>query len=513
MAQRLQNITVQAPGFAGINSQDSPVSIDQSFAATASNCIIDEYGRIGARKGYTEVSTDSSTATQLGSSRGIEAVHEYVKNDGTKTVFSAGNNKIFTGTTTITPVALPANYTITANNWKIVTFNNDVYFFQRGHKALKSTEGSTTLVEVVDGSHYAPEANEVIAAYGKLWAADVSGNKHTIYWSDTLNGMNWHSGASGSINLSKVFPTGSDEVVALAAHNGFLIIFGKRSIIVYQNAETPSSTTADFRIHDTVEGVGCIARDSVQHTGTDIIFLSEDGVRSFGRTIQEKSMPMRDISNNVRTGLTLAVRQQTNPIKSIYSANEAFYLLSLQDSQTVYCFDMRNTLPDGANRVTTWGGVNPRSLALLQDGSIYFGREDGIFKYEGYQDNGNAYEMIYYSNPMNFGNSTNLKFLKKFNITVIGNVASPTTLVWGYDYTGAYTKKIFGTALENTPISEYNVSEFNIGKFTAGVDIQRPSINTSGSGSVVTIGIESTINGAPYSIQQIDVHALLGRLI
>ena len=268
-----------------------------------------------------------------------------------------------------------------------------------------------------------------------------------------------------------------------------------------------------LELHDTVEGVGCIARDSVQHTGTDIIFLSEDGVRSFGRTIQEKSMPMRDISNNVRTGLTLAVRQQTNPIKSIYSANEAFYLLSLQDSQTVYCFDMRNTLPDGANRVTTWGGVNPRSLALLQDGSIYFGREDGIFKYEGYQDNGNAYEMIYYSNPMNFGNSTNLKFLKKFNITVIGNVASPTTLVWGYDYTGAYTKKIFGTALENTPISEYNVSEFNIGKFTAGVDIQRPSINTSGSGSVVTIGIESTINGAPYSIQQIDVHALLGRLI
>ena len=71
-----------------------------------------------------------------------------------------------------------------------------------------------------------------------------------------------------------------------------------------QNAETPSATTADFRIHDTVEGVGCIARDSVQHTGTDILFLSEDGVRSFGRTIQEKSMPMRDISNNVRNELT-----------------------------------------------------------------------------------------------------------------------------------------------------------------------------------------------------------------
>ena len=572
MAQRLQNITVQAPGFAGINSQDSPVSIDQSFAATADNCIIDEYGRIGARKGYVEVSTDSSTATQLGTSRGIEAVHEYVKNDGTKIVFSAGNLKIFTGTTTITPVTLPVGYTITANNWKIVTFNNDVYFFQRDHNALKSTAGSTTLVEVVDGAHHAPQANEVIAAYGKLWAADVTGNKHTIYWSDTLNGINWHGGASGSINLSKVFPTGSDEVVALAAHNGFLIIFGKRSIIVYQNAETPSSTTADFRIHDTVEGVGCIARDSVQHTGTDIIFLSEDGVRSFGRTIQEKSMPMRDISNNVRNELTYLASQQTNAIKSAYSPDEAFYLLSLPDSNTVYCFDMRGALPDGANRVTTWTGINPISFALLHDGTLYLGREDGIFEYKGYLDDNASYQMKYYSNPLSFGNSANLKFLKKFNITVIGNVASQTTLAWGYDYTGNFNTKTFSTALGNSQIAEFNEAEFGdntttlitpsstgtyLGafssapttsetnalyynttdsklyywsgsawveettvdtnytpsKYTFGIDIQRPSINTNGSGTVVTIGIESTVDGAPYSIQQIDVHALLGRLI
>jgi len=573
MAQRLQNITVQAPGFAGINSQDSPLSLDQSFAATASNCVIDEYGRIGARKGYTEVSTDSSTATQLGTSRGIEAVHEYVKNDGTKIVFSAGNNKIFTGTTTLTPVTLPDPYAITANNWKIVTFNNDVYFFQRNHTPLHSVEGSSTLV-VADhnGNHAAPAANEVIGAYGRLWAADVATNKHTVYWSDLLIGDSWQGGTSGSLDLTNVFPTGDDEIVALAAHNGFLVIFCRRSIIVYEGAELPSAATPVFKLNDTVEGVGCVARDSVQHTGTDILFLSEDGVRSFSRTIQEKSMPMRDISNNVRTELTTLVRQQVNPIKSIYSADEAFYLLSLQDSQTIYCFDMRGTLPDGANRVTTWAGVNPRSLAILQDGSLYFGREDGIFKYGEYLDNGSTYQMLYYSNPLNFGNSTNLKFLKKFNITVIGNVSAQTTLAWGYDYDGGFTKKNFSTELANSPISEFNVGQFGdntttliapsstgtylgafssaptttevnalyynttdsklyywsgsawveedtvdtsyvASKYTIGTDIQRPKINTSGSGTVVTIGIESTINGAPYSIQQIDVHALLGRLI
>ncbi|MDB4416999.1 hypothetical protein N9232_00480 [Akkermansiaceae bacterium] len=571
MAQQLQNITVQAPGFAGINSQDSPVSIDQSFAATASNCIIDEYGRIGARKGYTEQSSNVAFATD---SRGVEAVFESLDASGDKVVFSAADNKIYKGldfsVTDITPAgSTPA---ISANNWKIVSFNNHTYFYQREHEPLIYTDssGSGVLAKHSDFANQTtpPQANEVIGAYGRLWAADVSGNTKTVYWSDTLQGHKWSGGTAGSLDLTTVFPTGHDEIVALSAHNGFLVIFCKRSIIIYSGAESP----ANMVLHDTVEGVGCIARDSVQHTGTDIIFLSEDGLRSFGRTIQEKSMPMRDLSNNVRTELTLAVRQQTNPIKSIYSADEAFYLLSLQDSQTVYCFDMRNTLPDGANRVTTWGGVNPRSLALLQDGSLYFGREDGIFKYEGYQDNGNAYEMIYYSNPMNFGNSTNLKFLKKFNITIIGNVASPTTLVWGYDYTGNYTKKTFGTSLDNTPISEYNSAQFGdntttliapsstglylgafssapttdvvnalyynttesklyywsgsawveettvdsayiASKFTEGTDIQRPSVNTSGSGTVVTIGIESTINGAPYSIQQIDVHALLGRLI
>jgi len=522
MAQQLQNITVQAPGFAGINSQDSPISLDQSFAATASNCIIDEYGRIGARKGYTAVSTNN---TALGTSRGVEALHESLDHSGDKVVFSGGNNKIFSGTalTDITPVG----YTISANNWKIVDFNDHTYFFQRGHEPLLYTDhsGSGVLEAMSSHSHATgtpPQGNEVLAAFGRLWVADVTGNKHTVYWSDTLNGHAWTGGTTGSLDLTNVFPSGHDEIVALSAHNNFLVIFCKRSIIIYSGATSPANMT----LHDTVEGVGCIARDSVQHTGTDIIFLSEDGVRSFGRTIQEKSMPMRDISNNVRNELTELVREQTNPIKSIYSADEAFYLLSLQDSQTIYCFDMRGPLPDGSNRVTTWSSINPRSLALLQDGSIYIGREDGIFKYEGYKDNGSSYLMTYYSNPLNFGNSTNLKFLKKFNITVIGNVASNTTLAWGYDYGGGFIKKSFNTELSDTTVSEYGTAMFGRKDdlatpepayqesfYTTGIDIQRPSVNTSGSGTVVTIGIESTINGAPYSIQQIDVHALLGRLI
>jgi len=510
MAQQLQNITVAAPGFAGLNTQDSPIGVDPSFAAIADNCVIDQLGRIGARKGREAVSTNGGAV--LGSSRGIEMVYEYIDRSGDKVVLSAGNNKVFSGTTTLTDIT-PAAYTPTANNWKTVTLNNHVYMFQRDHEPLIGTDESGSFVlETMSGHSHstgtAPQGNEVLAAFGKLWVADVTGDKHTVYWSDTLNGHAWTGGASGSLDVTLVWPTGFDEITALAAHNGFLIIFGKKSILVYSGASSPASMT----LTDTIEGVGCIARDSVQHTGTDILFLSETGVRSFGRTIQEKSMPMRDISKNVRNDLMNLVALQVNPIKSLYSSDEAFYLLTLPDSNTVYCFDMRTPLPDGSQRATTWSGMYPLSFAVLEDGEIYIGLSSGITQYKGYMDGTEKYELRYFSNPLSFQNTSNLKFLKKFNLTIIGGQNTPTTLNWGYDYTQSYTKQAFTFGSSN--IGEYGVSEYNTtAEYTSSILINTPKVNTSGSGEVVTIGIEAEINGAAFSIQRIDIHALLGRLI
>jgi len=510
MAQQLQNITVAAPGFAGLNTQDSPIGIDPSFASVADNCVIDQLGRIGARKGWEEVSTNG--ASVLGSSRGIETVYEFIDNSGDKVILSAGNNKIFTGTTTLTD-ATPAGYTPTANNWKAVTLNDHVYLFQRDHEYVLGTDhgGSFVLEEHSAHTHATgtpPEANEVLAAYGRLWAADITGNKHTVYWSDLLNGHHWTGGTSGSLDVTTVWPTGFDEITALAAHNGFLIIFGKKSILVYSGASSPASMT----LTDTIEGVGCIARDSVQHTGTDILFLSESGVRSFGRTVQEKSMPMRDISKNVRSDLLSLVLNSTNPIKSLYSAEEAFYLLSIPDSNTVYCFDMRRQLEDGSNRVTTWSSIQPLSFALLDDNSIYIGLSSGVVKYSGYLDGTEKYQMRYFSNPLDFGNTSNLKFLKKFNVTIIGGQSTEAILNWGYDYTANYTKQAL-IFTSSATLAEYGIAEYNIAEYASSGTINTPKVNTSGSGEVVTIGIESEINGVPFSIQKIDIHALLGRLI
>ena len=50
MAQQLISINLVAPAFKGINTEDSPIAQDPSFAEVADNAVIDQRGRLAARK-------------------------------------------------------------------------------------------------------------------------------------------------------------------------------------------------------------------------------------------------------------------------------------------------------------------------------------------------------------------------------------------------------------------------------------------------------------------------------
>jgi hypothetical protein len=328
-----------------------------------------------------------------------------------------------------------------------------------------------------------------------------------VYWSDLLTGVKWDTGSSGSIDVSKVWPNGTDEVVGLASHNGLLFIFGKRQILIYQGAEDP----ATMSLADTIVGLGCIARDSIAKTGNDLVFLSDQGVRSLNRTIQEKSAPMRDISKNIRTEFTAFVQSETGEIFSAYSPEEAFYILHLPEQNTTFCFDVRTPLEDGAFRVTEWNGIDPRCALRTSDGKFLIGKEDGVAQYDGYQDNSQPYIMRYFTNYLDFGAASQLKLLKSLKVSVIGGSGTQATLNWGYDYAYSYKKRTF--TLQEQELAEYGIAEYGLGEFNAGVLVNRPSVNASGGGQVVQLGIESTIDGSPVSIQRITAQALIGRVL
>lgn len=501
MAEERRNIYTAAPGFKGLNTQDSPVTQDPSFASVADNAVIDKFGRVAARKGLNVQTSDVSA---LGSSRGIEAVFEFIDESGNKTVFSAGNNKIFTGTSTLSEVTLPGGYSISANNWKIISFNNETYFFQKGHAPLKSSDGSTTLTTFT-----APQANEVVAAFGRLFVGDVTGDRHTLSFSDLLDGDDFSSGSSGTLDLFTVFPEGFDSIVAIREFNNFLVIFCERNILLYTGASSPSSMS----LSDIISGIGCISRDSVQSIGTDIFFLSTSGIRSLGRVIQEKSNPIGNVSKNVRDSMMQSVNAEALNIKSVYSPENSFYLLFLPTSNEVFCFDTRGVLEDGASRATLWKNITILGGARLDDGTLLFGNSNGLNKYDGFLDGTQTYSFKYFSNPQSYDDPARLKMLKELSFTILGGSGYEVVGAWSYDYTENFTKQAFN--IRTTLIAEYGISEYNVStsEYSTSIVIDIARVKATGAGKVVTTGIEAEINGKELSIQELNTEAIVGRLI
>jgi hypothetical protein len=87
------------------------------------------------------------------------------------------------------------------------------------------------------------------------------------------------------------------------------------------------------------------------------------------------------------------------------------------------------------------------------------------------------------------------------------------SLQYGYDYAADYTKRAFSLPAINA--AQYNISEYNSGAeySKSAVLINTQRINASGSGSVVQIGLETTVNGKEIAIQQLNVQSLVGRMI
>lgn len=518
MSQPIQPYSISAPGFYGLNTQDSPLDMASGFALTATNCVIDQYGRIGARKGWEKL---NSTTGNLGAND-IGVIHELIQADGTLTILFAGNNKIFKldGSNAVVELTYGGGGTaptITANNWHCASLNGITYFFQLGYTPLiyDPAVSTTTYRRVSEKTGYVAtvqNCNICISAYGRLWAASTTTNKATVYFSNLLAGHIWSTGTSGSLNLDNVWPNGPDEITGLAAHNDYLFIFGKRQILVYSGADTPSTMT----LTDTVGGIGCIARDSIQNTNTDVVFLSNSGVRSILRTIQEKSAPFRDISKNVRNDLmTLVAAETLSNIKAVYSETNAFYLLTLPISGEAYVFDTRGALQDGASRVTVWDSIDPTALLARRNGDLLIGKPGYVGKYGSYLDDTSSYRLIYFTNHTDLGDQSVTSILKKIAVVIIGGSNQFLTIKWGFDFNENYLSQ--NVQIPTQGVSEYGIAEYGdngvpVAQYAGGIALQTLSAQATGSGKIVQTGYEADINSSPLSIQKIEIQAKNGKL-
>lgn len=507
-ADQLQPISIVAPGFAGLNTEESSVSVPKEFALRAENCVIDKFGRIGSRKGWVPVNEEAFTGEP-----GV--IHEYVSNTGDKIVYYVVDGVIYsidmdTGVSTeeYTIASAPAD-----DYWQAINFNNHVYMFHDDAAPIINHVDHTGW-ELVSSHSLLPTSVTTVgcatAAYGRMWIARTNVDKTTLYWSDLLIGYDFQGGTSSNLSIEKTLTNGTDEITAIAAFNGYLIVFCTKSVLVYSGAD--NDPTSNLALVEAIDGVGCIARDSIQDIGTDILFLSDTGVRSLSRIIQEKSAPIFDVSKNVRSDLISDVLINNNPasVRSVYNEKEAFYLLTLVDRDITYVFDTRAKLQDGSLRITNWT-LSPKAYCSLRNRDLLISRNGYIAKYEGNNDNGTAFRLAYYTSYLDAGNPSVIKILKKSSFLLIGGSETKVIMYWAGDYSSNYFSGQI--VLDRIVISNFGESEYNVDEFAQGTIINNLRQQFSGAGRVFQVGLEAEISTDSLSIQQMDFFVKIGRTV
>ena len=59
----------------------------------------------------------------------------------------------------------------------------------------------------------------------------------------------------------------------------------------------------------------------------------------------------------------------------------------------------------------------------------------------------------------------------------------------------------------------FGVSEYTQAEFSLGDLISRKSLNCTGNGTVITVGLQTEVNGASISLQEMNVLALIGKTL
>jgi hypothetical protein len=532
-------ITFQNPGSKGLNTTDSSNALDASWATLLENAVFDNAGRIAARKGWSKLTTSGTPGAY-----NIEQIHCF--EDGTNTVvISTSNLKVYSGTTTLTDrtgALVP-----TANRWQFVNWNDGtntkVLGWQTGHSPIVSTVTAGTpanFAAIVASSGSFPTGDACMVAWGRVWASQ--NDNLTIKYSGLLNETQWASGGAGSVDTRYYWPGYGDFIVALAMYQDYLVVFGKRNILLYAGTLTPSSA---LTLVDKIEGVGCVARDSVQSLGNDILFLSETGLRSLSRTLTTdrstgSKIPVQEVGPQVRDEIVSYISGNELLIRSCYNVAEGFYLLVIPESSDHVCYvvDLKgiktqNLLGsdsfDVSNaRISKWTGWNAYSVAYGRNQVMYGGFSNTadsnnrvIASYSGYNDNTSTYNFSWLSPWIDLSTDDGsvsgafLKVPKEAVIVTIGGFGGTYTFTWGFDYSPIYSNYNVVLPIDSSPSSEWGTvgSEWGIAEwgYTTSLTPTRSKAHMTYSGQTMQIGLSMPIDGVAFSLQRIDIYLKKGR--
>jgi hypothetical protein len=559
MAQSLRQLSIQGPGSQGLNSEVSPFQQTVEFALRADNAVIDRIGRIAAREAFADYIQENDFGVT--GTDDFEIVRlEQIITDGTLSIDSAEynvseynvaewNGEALVGQlagTSILAIAGVGNYRFTdfesyvgctvkdgklvrvpeiaptygVTNCQLVAFKDEIYVFSKGDAPM--VWNGTTASKLSDHPDYIPPqddtgiiANELngdiaCAAYGRLWVSGVGGDYDTIFWSDLLIPHQWYDGkaspdnaqnSAGIIDVREYWPTGNDKIQGIAAHNGFLIVFGNHSILIYSGAQGDPAGPEGLQLQDAIRDVGLVNQDAMCNVGTDHLFVDSLGVRALGRVIQEKSSPISEPSLNIATVIRPEIEISRDSVRMFHLPSKTLAVCLFPRQREAYAFQLGQPGVTGGLRCTRWTGCDfwdgITVLTDYRETEVLGGRDSrGILAYDGYKQP-TKYTMSYESTVLLSGENLTQNLVPK-------SIVYSYHTEGGADVSAMYSRWGFGT--EEMP--------YMAKVFTQPADNQFRStkVNVNGSGDMLRVGFDVDIDGKPFAMQQISINTLIGRV-
>ena len=566
-AKPLQPLVLDSIGIYGLNRQSSAASLEPQWLTTANNIMLDEKGRVSTRQGIKQV-TNNITTSATSNTLIVKSLGEYRSTTGVKTIFAGAGANVYKMDTATNPYTLTAQSfsggtTKTDGNWQFTNFNNQFYGVQASNQPINYSGSAWLDLEDV-GSYAKPSGvttftpSCVLGEYGRLFTGNIGENRDVVYYSDLLIGHKFQGGSSGAIDLKGVWA--GDEIVSLNSFMGKLVIFGKNNIVVYDNPwDVALTSNSTFRLNEVIEGVGCVARDSVQLIGDDIVFLSSSGVRSLSRTLVQDKMPLTDLSLAIKDEIrTNIITGNMDGVKAQYDLSTGSYILGFPGKNIVYVFDFKAQTPDGVPRITTWNfdsKKNPKSF-LSTDTFLYCGlgatNYDGrVATYDGYYDVektvvsgvnqttcvnagdtwegtssvcfrtvNNTYQSDFKTVWLDFEQPGISKFLKRFLGIWSGGKNSNVTLNWYRDYKVAPTSANFNldpttggvNSLWGNSTTLYSTPQQAKSKYAPAFQPSEYKVSMSKAAKVVRLEIIQTVAGFKAALQNITIWAKQGKI-
>jgi hypothetical protein len=573
---QLQPLDLVAPGFHGINSVQAGSLLDPSYCIQATNAIIDTSGRLAARSGIVTQTTTpivlaqsftgapatgALSATLTAAWTRTTGPYTFVTSTGQTIVgsFIQGNtavtfNTAITGSPTANiTVSLPIVYSfeyvkggptytelvtwaggisanlssplanniagtvnVTNGQWFFGNFNNKVIGFQSGQGPIV-WNGTGNFASIVASQGSVVTGGVGCTAFGRVW--QVASDGQTIHYSGLLDETDWGSASSGIIDMHTIWSAGTDTVTAIVAFNAALVVFGTNHIVFFTDGRGSmlGLDPTQAYVFDVIGSTGAYSQWTVQQIGEgDIVFLGPNGLQSLGNLQNARSFPMSNLSKYVRDNLLQQVSQETQAtIRSTYNNFLGQYFLSLPNSGTIWCLDIRriykDEVGDECGIMTNWT-MNGTAMHSTQNNLTYIARTPGtIGLYSGNSDEGTTYQFSYLSGWLNLGEQVaqKLKMLKRFESILFSGGSNTVTYNWNTDFGNNVNTATLNIAATGVP-SLYGLGQYGLSQYGGGSSLTLLKYDARARGQYYQIGINAIVSNL-FSIQQIQLAVKIGR--